>query len=108
MNLYLILLVCAVLLGAFSLAFQIYHLTELDARCRGLKHPRFWGLFSMGGNNGSGGLILYLIGRRKYPITMTENQRQIMESRKKKAGISLALIALSTIGLVIVAVLGGH
>ena len=103
----LIILVFAVLLGAASLAFQIYQLTELDASCRNLKHPKFWGLFSLSGNNGSGGLILYLIGRRKYPITMTSEQQKTMASYKQKAGISLGFIAVSAILLIVLVLSGG-
>ena len=92
MKWYFIIIVFIVLLGMFTLAYQIYKLTELDARCRGLKHPKLWGLFSLSGNNGSGGLILYLIGRRKYPITINEDELAQMTSRKKRAGVSLIFI----------------
>ena len=56
-----IVFVFIILLGAVNLSYQVYKITELDARCRGLKHPKFWGIFSIGGNSGSGGLLLYLI-----------------------------------------------
>ncbi|WP_123054372.1 hypothetical protein [Clostridium sp. JN-1] len=93
MSWYLILTIFIALLGAFTLAYQVYKLTELDARCRGLKHPKLWGLFSIGGNNSSG-LLLYIIGRRKYKVTMNENERAEMNSRKKKAGVSLIFLAV--------------
>ena len=51
MTWYLIIFVFMVLMGAFALAYQIFRLTELDAKCRGLKHPKWWGLFSLSGNN---------------------------------------------------------
>lgn len=95
-----------ILLGAATLAYQIYHLTKLDAKSRGLKHPKFWGLFSMGGNNGSGGLILYLIGRRKYLSTMSDADKQIMDSRKKKTAVSLCFIAIGTIGSMAIGLFG--
>lgn len=101
MSWYMIILLFVVLLGAFNLSYQIYRLTELDAKCRGLKHPKFWGLFSLSGNNGGGGLLIYLIGRRKYPSAMTEDDNLKMESRKKKAGVALIFITLATIGLII-------
>lgn len=85
------------LLGAGSLSFQVFKITEIDARSRGFKHPKFWGLFSLGGNNGSGGLLLYLIGRRKYPSTMSEEDKAIIESRKKRAGVSLVFIVIGSI-----------
>lgn len=104
MTWYLVLLVFLVLLGAFTLAYQIYRMTELDAVSRGLKHPKLWGLFSLSGE-GSGGLLLYLIGRRKYSSDMSGEDRAVMESRKKKAGVSLILLALAAIGLFIVCIL---
>lgn len=99
MTWYLILIIFIVFLGTISLAYQIYRLTELDARCRGLKHPKFWGFFSLSGNNGSGGLILYLIGRRKYPITISTSEQKEMSSRKQKAGVSLLFLAVGAIVL---------
>lgn len=102
----LIMLVVLVLLGAITLSIQVYKLTELDAQCRGLKHPKFWGLFSMSGNNGCGGLILYLIGRRKYPITMTEVEIQNMNRYKKRALVALCSITIATIALLVVCIWG--
>lgn len=99
----MIVMVFVVLLGAFSLAYQVYRLTELDAQCRGFKHPKFWGLFSIGGNNSSG-LFLYLIGRKKYPIHLSESDQAVMTSRKHKAGISLCFIAVGAIVLVLIGV----
>lgn len=43
MTWYMIVFLFIALLGAFTLAYQIFRLTELDAKCRGLKHPKFWG-----------------------------------------------------------------
>ena len=101
----MIVMVFVVLLGGFSLAYQIYRLTELDAHCRGLKHPKFWGFFSIGGQNSSG-FLLYLIGRKKYPIEMSESDANVMSSRKQKAGVSLCFIAVGAIVLVLLGVFG--
>lgn len=101
MTWYMVVLVFIVLLGAFTLSYQIFKLTEMDAKSRGLKHPKFWGFFSIGGNNGSGGLLLYLIGRRKYPSTMSEQEKEIMHSRKNRACVSLCFIAFGSIGLML-------
>lgn len=98
--------VFVVFLGAFTLAYQIFKLTELDAKSRGLKHPTFWGIFSLGGSNGNGGLLLYLIGRRKYPSNMNEEDRTVMSSRKKKAGVSLGFICVGAVGLIILCLFG--
>lgn len=72
------------LVGAFCVVFQIYHMTVIDATARGLKHPKFWGVFTMSGNNSSG-LLMYLIGRRKYPIVnMSESNSKELEKRKNQ------------------------
>ena len=99
-------MVFMVLLGAFTLMYQIFKLVVLDAESRGLKHPKFWGIFSLGGNNGGGGLILYLLGRNRFPSNMTNTAKELFVSRKKKAGLSLCLIAVGSIGLIFIALFG--
>lgn len=99
MSWYLILFAFLTALGAASLAFQTYKMTKLDAESRGFKHPKWWGLFSLSGQ-GSSGLVMYLIGRRKYPSNMSESDHAVMESRKKKAIVSLVLLALASFGLI--------
>ena len=89
------------IVGALEMIYQIYHITVIDATARGLKHPKFWGIFAMSGNN-SGGLLMYLIGRNKYPvINLPDSEKQKMEKRKKCAGVGLIFLALGTIGLII-------
>lgn len=104
---YIGLIVFVVLLGAITLAYQVYNMVYLDAKSRGLKHPKFWGFFSMSGNNGSGGLILYLLGRNKYVSSMSVEDRSIMEIRKKKALVSLCFIVVGTFSLIMTMVLNG-
>lgn len=104
MRWYLIVLVFISILGASTLAYQVFKMTELDAKSRGFKHPKAWGFFALGGNNSSG-LLLYLIGRKKYLSHMSDLDKQIIESRKKKAGVSLIFFAISTIILFSVFVL---
>ena len=106
MTIIAIVLAFTVILGAFTLMYQIFRLVVLDAESRGLKHPNFWGIFSLSGTNGSGGLILYLIGRNKFPSHMAENTKQIFNSRKRKAGLSLSFIAIGTIGLLFITLFG--
>lgn len=101
-----IVFVFVVLLGAFSLAYQVYRLVVLDAESRGLKHPGFWGIFSVGGGKSGGGLVLYLIGRNKYPSAMTQENKAVFESRKRRAGLSLCFIAVGGIALVFLALFG--
>jgi hypothetical protein len=105
MSWYLVLTAFIALLGAFTLEYQVYKMTELDARCRGLKHSKFWGVFSLSGNNGCGGLILYLIGRKKYLVSMNDCELNEMNSRKKKAGVSLIFLAVGTIALLSIIIL---
>lgn len=91
----------AAVVGAIETVYQIYQLTVIDAAARGLKHPKLWGLLAANGNNSSG-LLLYLIGRRKYPVnSMDCRQVEIMEKRKKAAGIGLVFVAVGAIGLVV-------
>lgn len=91
------------LVGAVDIVFQIYHMTVIDATARGLKHPKLWGIFAMNGNNSSG-LLMYLIGRRKYPIiNMSENHSREIEKRKKAAGVGLVFLAVGAIGMVLAA-----
>ena len=96
----------AVIVGSFSCVYQLYRLVQVDAACRGLKHPRLWGLFAASGN-GQSGLILYLIGRRKYPVlSMSEGQRDDMARRKKRFGVGLAFLALGAAACVLSVLLG--
>lgn len=89
------------LVGVVDVAYQIYHMTVTDAKARGLKHPKLWGMFAMNGNNSSG-LILYLIGRRRYPIiNLSETGKKEIERRKKAAAIGLVFLAVGAIGFII-------
>ena len=95
------------LVGAVNTVWQIYKIVGLDAESRGLKHPRLWGFFAAN-TNGSSGLILYLIGRRKYPvIRLSEETSREIESRKKRAGAGLVFLAVGMMGIVITGVLAG-
>lgn len=97
-----------VIVGSFFCVYQLYKLVQVDAECRGLKHPKLWGLFSVTGN-GQSGLILYLIGRRKYPVlSMSEGQRDDMARRKKRFGAGLAFLALGAVVCVLSMLLGGQ
>ena len=89
------------IVGAMETIYQIYQVTVIDAAARGLKHPKLWGLLAANGNNSSG-LLLYLIGRRNYPVnSMDSRQVVVMEKRKKTAGIGLVFVAVGAIGLVL-------
>lgn len=102
---YLVIFLAIALVGASETVYQIYRMTVIDATARGLKHPKFWGLFTTSGNNSSG-LLMYLIGRRKYPvINMTDADMKNIEKRKKAAGAGLVFVAVGAIGIVLFGVL---
>ena len=94
MLIFAIIFVFMVLLGGLTLSYQIFKLVALDAESRGLKHPKLWGMFSLSGNQGGGGLILYLIGRNRYVSNMTDAARVEFDSRKRRAALSLSFIAI--------------
>ena len=75
-------IICAAiaLVGGIETVYQIYRLTVIDATIRGLKHPKLWGLLASNGNNSSG-LLLYLIGRRNYPINSIDSNQKKKSSR---------------------------
>lgn len=84
------------LVGAICFAYRLYEIVQTDARSRGFKHPKTWGLCSISSNNGSG-LLLYLIKRRKYLIS--ELSKRIEKSKK---AISAAIIFVETGAILIV------
>ena len=89
------------IVGAMETIYQIYQVTVIDAAARGLKHLKLWGMLAANGNNSSG-LLLYLIGRRKYPRNAIDiKQLQLMDKKKKAAGIGLVFLAVGAIGLVV-------
>lgn len=87
------------LVGSICFAHRLYEIVQIDARSRGFKHPKTWGLFSISSNNGSG--LLYLIKRRKYPII--ELSKEDMERIEKgKKAISAAIIFVATGAILII------
>ena len=99
----ILLMVCGALtiVGAVCVAYQLYCIVAIDAKARGLKHPRLLGFITIGSNNNSG-LLLYLIGRRKYPmIHMPESDRQEIVKRKKSAGVGLVFLSVGAIGMLV-------
>lgn len=99
MRWYEILLFISMFVIAINMVYHIYKMTELDARSRGFKHPKLWGLFASGGQNGEG-ILLYLIGRRKYPSTMSTDETAEMDKYKKNIGLSLIFLVIVAIILV--------
>lgn len=93
--------VALLLVGGVFCTYQVYKLVQVDAVCRGLKRPKLWAFIAASGNNASG-LILYLIGRRKFPIlAMSSEQENLMAERKKKFGVGLIFIVAGGIVFVL-------
>ncbi len=87
--------------GAIFFLYQLYNIVVIDAKTRGIKHPRFWGFLTFGKNTG-GGLLLYLIRRRNCPIiNITEKEKLEISKRKKATGIGLSFVCIGTIGIII-------
>ena len=69
----------AAVIGSGYAVYQLFRLAETDARCRGMKHPRLWGLLASSGSNQSG-LLLYLIGRRNHPVlSLSEEEKGLIQ-----------------------------
>lgn len=81
------------LVGGFYLYIQLFKIIKIDAIGRGFKHPNFWALFASSGNNSSG-LLLYLLGRRTYPVNLTSDQQQLIDKSKKKFTIGLVFFVI--------------
>ena len=98
----------AVIVGSFFSMYQLCRLVRVDAECRGLKHPKLWGAFAVSGNNSSG-LLLYLIGRRKYPVlSKSEEQERSMARYKRRIGVGLLFLAAGAILCVLSLLLSGQ
>lgn len=92
------------LVGGFCLSYQIYRIVKIDAKARGLKHPKFWGFFAISNNN-AGGLITYLIGRRRYPIVkMSDADKLEIAERKKTTGVALIFFTVGMLGIMLLSV----
>lgn len=91
--------VAVMAVGSVSTAYQLYHIVKSDAKARALKHPKFWGLLAINGNNASG-LLPYLIARRNYPVIHASKEYQTeLEQRKKRILVSLLFTAAGAIGM---------
>nr|WP_072537218.1 hypothetical protein [Anaerococcus mediterraneensis] len=90
------------LVGAFILQYNIYQMTQIDAKARGLKHPRLLGVLNISGNNGNAFLLAYLIGRKKYPIqNISSKDLAELESYKKKSLLALSMNLIASLVFVI-------
>ena len=88
------------LVGAICFAYRLYEIVQIDARSRGFRRSKPWGLCSISSNNGSG-LLLYLIKQRKYAdIELSKEDMERIEKSKK--AISAAIIFVATGAILIV------
>ena len=88
--------------GGFILQYNIYKMTQIDAKARGLKHPRLLGVLNISGNNGNALSLAYLIGRKKYPIQNTPTKDLTdLKSYKKKSLLALAMNLIASLVFVI-------
>lgn len=85
------------LIGVVAIIYQIYKITVVDAKARGIKHPKLMGLLATSGKS-SEGIIIYLLHRRKYPIKNITSEEQNEIDRRKK--ISLAGIIFMVVGAI--------
>lgn len=89
------------LVGAVSMVYQLYKITIIDAKARGLKHPKLMGLLTTSGQS-SEGLILYLL-RRKYPIkNITDSEKEEISKRKRIILVGIIFMVIGAIGFVYV------
>jgi len=78
--------------------YQLFKLVELDAFVRGMKHSKFWAFLKPRGQRGEG-LNLYLLKRNKAFFSMTAEEKEELETRKKRLLYLLVLILLFAIFL---------
>ena len=78
------------LIGGFILMYNIYQMTSIDAKARGLKHPKLLGYLNISSNNGGGFLLMYMLMRKKYPIeNISKIDMDKLNFLKKKSMLAL-------------------
>ena len=76
-------LICILVVTNGMFVYQLFKLIELDASIRGMRHPKFWGLLTAGGQRGEG-LLLYLLMRNKAIYSVEIEEQEELENRKKR------------------------
>lgn len=88
------------LIGGVATIYQVYKITVIDAKARGIKHPKLMGLLATSGKS-SEGIIMYLLHRRKYPIkNISKKEQNDINRRKKVALVGIIFMVIGAIGLV--------
>lgn len=80
---YVLTLICLLVVTNGMFVYQLFKLIELDASIRGMRHPKFWGLLTAGGQRGEG-LLLYLLTRDKAIYSMEIEEQEELGNRKKR------------------------
>lgn len=89
-------------IGIVVVSYQIYKITVIDAKCRGIKHPKFMGALALSGQS-SEGIILYLLHRRKYPKkNITPKIQNEINERKKCILVGIIFMVVGAIGFVLI------
>ena len=83
MTWYVLTLICLLVVTNGMFVYQLFKLIELDASIRGMRHPKFWGLLTAGGQRGEG-LLLYLLMRNKAIYSMEIEEQEELGNRKKR------------------------
>ena len=83
MTWYVLTLICLLVVTNGMFVYQLFKLVELDASIRGMRHPKFWGLLTAGGQRGEG-LLLYLLTRDKAIYSMEIEEQEDLGHRKKR------------------------
>ena len=78
--------------------YQLFKLVQLDASVRWMKHSKFLAFLKPRGKRGEG-LILYCLKRNKAIFSMTAEEKEEMETRKKCLFYLLGLTLLFAIFL---------
>jgi len=74
--------------------YQLFKLVELDAFVDGMKHSKFWAFLKLADS-----LNLYLLKRNKAIFSMTAEEKEELDARKKRLLYLLVLILIFVIFL---------
>ncbi|MGT2836030.1 hypothetical protein [Streptococcus macacae] len=99
MTWYMLTLIFLLVVTEGLMLYQLFKLVELDAAARGMKHPRFWAFFTAGGQHGEG-LPTYLLMRNKAIVSMTAEEKEVFQIRKRRVLYLLVLTFILGIFLI--------
>ncbi len=93
-----VLIACATLIVAasFFMVRYLYEIVLMDAKSRGINHPKFWALVAAGGQRGEG-LLWYLFKRRNTRALQNTIEARRMNQLKTKIYYLMAVDVMSAI-----------